>query len=139
MELSSTTRVLSGVILITVPTIEYGGTFLLGMLRSGAAGYLDNPIRQNLFRAGHAHAGVLVILAILCQLLVDAASLSGAWAWSARLGAPLAAILMPLGFFLSVAAPAATKPGPLIGLVYVGASLLAISMLVLGIALVRTA
>ena len=60
MELSSTTRVLSGVILITVPTIEYGGTFLLGMLRSGAAGYLDNPIRQNLFRAGHAHAGVLV-------------------------------------------------------------------------------
>lgn len=58
MELSNTTRMISGVILITVPTIEYGGTFLLGMLKRSDPGYADNPLRQNLFRAGHAHAGV---------------------------------------------------------------------------------
>jgi hypothetical protein len=47
----------------------------------------------------HAHARVLVILSLLCQLLADAAAPAPAWAlWIARRGTPLAAILMPLGF-----------------------------------------
>lgn len=46
MELSNTTRVISGVILITVPTIEFGGAFLLSMLKSSWPGYVDNPLRQ---------------------------------------------------------------------------------------------
>ena len=50
-------RLLSGIILITVPTIQYGGYFLLTALVNRASGYMDNPMRQNLFRAGHAHAG----------------------------------------------------------------------------------
>jgi hypothetical protein len=33
MEISGTSKMLAGVILVTVPTIEYGGSFLLGMLR----------------------------------------------------------------------------------------------------------
>ena len=33
MEISNTSKMLAGVILVTVPTIEYGGSFLLGMLR----------------------------------------------------------------------------------------------------------
>jgi hypothetical protein len=36
------------------------------------SGYIDNALRQNFFRAGHAHAGVKVILSLICQLLVDA-------------------------------------------------------------------
>ena len=50
------------VILVTVPTIEYGGSFLLGMLRRAEPGYVDNALRHDLFRAGHAHAGVMVVL-----------------------------------------------------------------------------
>jgi len=34
MEMSNITKMLSGIILITVPSIEYGGAFLLGMLRT---------------------------------------------------------------------------------------------------------
>lgn len=78
MELSNTTKVISGIILITVPTIEFGGTFLLGMLKSSGPGYVDNPLRQNLFRAGHAHAGVLVILSLVMQLFVDSLNLPAA-------------------------------------------------------------
>ena len=52
--ISDITRLMCGIILITVPTIEFGGVFLLKMLRTREPGYLDNPIRQNLFRAGHA-------------------------------------------------------------------------------------
>ena len=68
-------RLLSGIILITVPTIQYGGYFLLTSLVNRGSGYMDNPLRQNFFRAGHAHAGVIVILSLVCQLLVDAAVL----------------------------------------------------------------
>ena len=138
MELSNTTRVISGVILITVPTIEFGGTFLLSMLKSSGPGYVDNPLRQNLFRAGHAHAGVLLILSLVMQLFVDSLNLPAAIDLIARLGVPCAAILMPLGFFLSVTAPRALKPNGLISLVYIGALTLGISTLLLGILLVRS-
>ena len=95
MEISSTSRMLAGVILVTIPTIENGGAFLLGMLRSGATGYVDNALRHDLFRAGHAHAGVMVLLSLICQVLADGAALPGWLIWIARLGAPCAAILMP--------------------------------------------
>jgi hypothetical protein len=52
-------RIMSGIILITVPTIQYGGYFLLTSLMTKGSGYIDNPLRQNFFRAGHAHAGVI--------------------------------------------------------------------------------
>jgi hypothetical protein len=54
----------SGVILITVPTIQCGGYFLLTSLMDKTSGYMDNPLRQNFFRAGHAHTGVIVILSL---------------------------------------------------------------------------
>lgn len=137
MDLSNTTKLLAGVVLITVPTIEFGGTFLLHMLKSSAPEYVNNPLRQNLFRAGHAHAGVLVILTLVMQLLADGLGPPTALNLIARLGTPCAAILMPLGFFLSVTAPRAQKPNGLIALVYFGALLLAVSTVSLGILLLR--
>jgi hypothetical protein len=132
-------RLMCGIILITVPTIQYGGYFLLTQLMNKSSGYMDNPLRQNFFRAGHAHAGVIVILSLICQLLADNAGLSGSLIWLARIGVPLAAILIPLGFFLSVPLPTATQPNGAISLVYVGAMALAVSVLTLGIGLLRSA
>ena len=68
-------RLMCGTILITVPSIQYGGYFLLTLLTNRRSGYIDNPLRQNFFRAGHAHAGVFIILALICQMLADAAAL----------------------------------------------------------------
>jgi hypothetical protein len=68
-------QLLSGIILVTVPSIQYGGYFLLTSLMDKSSGYMDNPLRQNFFRAGHAHAGVIVILSLVCQVLADAALL----------------------------------------------------------------
>jgi hypothetical protein len=137
LQISNETRLWCGIILITVPTIEFGGVALLKMLRGREAGYMDNPLRQNLFRAGHAHAGVLVILSLICQVLTDSIILPAPFAWIARLGAPAAAILIPAGFFFSVASPRAERPNGAIQLVYAGAVILAISMLTLGAGLIR--
>lgn len=88
IELSPQPKLITGIALITVPTIQYGGATLLKMLRRREPGYLDNPLRQNLFRAGHAHAGVILILSFVCQILVDAIHLSDALAWDRASGRP---------------------------------------------------
>jgi hypothetical protein len=131
-------RITAGVILITVPSIQYGGLFLLHSLRDRSSHYMDNALRQNFFRAGHAHAGVIVILSLVCQLLADSATLPPALLWMVRIGVPAAAILMPLGFFLSMPSPQATQPNGLVSLIYAGAAVLAVSVVTLGIGLLRS-
>jgi len=137
LQISNVTRLLCGVIPITVFTIEFEGVFLLRMLRTRVAGYMDNPIRQSLFRAGHAHAGVIVILSLVCRVLVDSIVLPAPLACIVRIGVPASAILVPAGFFLSVASPRAERPNSAIQLVYLGAVIPAISILILGVGLVR--
>jgi hypothetical protein len=94
---------------------------------------MENPLRQNFFRAGHAHAGVFVILALVCQILADAANLPPTWLWIARLGVPVAAILLPMGFFLSMTSPTATEPNGFVSLIYAGIVALAAGVLTLGL------
>lgn len=130
-------RLMSGLILITVPTIQYGGYFLLTSLTNKGSGYMDNPLRQNFFRAGHAHAGVIVILSLICEVLVDAATLPTPLLWFVRIGVPLAAILISAGFFFSVPQPTATAVNRAVVLIYVGAIVLAIAVVSLGVGLLR--
>jgi hypothetical protein len=137
-KMSHHSRFFAGVLLITVPTIAYGGSALLRQIAARTPGYLDNPVRQDLFRAGHAHAGVLVLLALVGLLYVDATSLSEPFKWLARLGLGAAPILMPLGFFLSVASPHSQSPNALLWLVWLGAACLCVGALTLGIGLVRS-
>ena len=136
MLLSEESMRLAGILLITVPTIAFGGVRLLRAIWAKEAGYLDNPVRQSFWRAGHAHAGVLVILALLGMLYVDQAALSEGLAWVVRLLLVLPPILMPLGFFLSVASPRAQKPNALAYLIPLGGLSLSVGTVALGIGLV---
>lgn len=131
-------RMMCGIILITVPTIQYGGYFLLTSLMNKGSGYMDNPLRQNFFRAGHAHAGVIVILSLVCQILADAAVLPTPMLWFVRIGVPLAAILISSGFFASVLPPTATQASGAVSLIYSGAVILAVGVVTLGIGLLRS-
>jgi len=131
-------RIMSGLILITVPTIQYGGYFLLTSLMDRGSRYMENPLRQNFFRAGHAHAGVIVLLALICQILADAAALPQWLLWLARIGVPTAAILIPIGFFLSMPSPDATAPNRMVSAIYAGAAVLALSVVTLGVGLLRS-
>jgi hypothetical protein len=65
--------------------------------------------------------------------------LSPFWKWIARAGAPIAAILIPAAFFLSVISPTAKEPNGLMNLAYVGALFLAAAVLSLGVGLIRAA
>jgi len=129
-------RRLAGILLIVLPSVMYGGVSILSLL-IGDPAYAKNVLRQDLWRAGHAHAGVWLILALVALRYVDEANLSGGLKWFVRISIPIAAIVGPAGFFLSVLAPDATAPNGLINLVYLGAILLALGVLILGIGLVR--
>jgi hypothetical protein len=132
---SDASRSVAGLILVLVPTIEIGGLFLLWMISRRVPGYLDNPVRQALFRAGHAHAGVLAILALVGILYVDRTALSEPTKSLIRALLFAAPILVPAGFFLSVLRPSAQKPNGLIVFTWAGAVCLALGVLILGAAL----
>jgi hypothetical protein len=129
-------RKLAGILIIILPAVIYGGVSILTLLISDPS-YMQNPLRQNLWRAGHAHAGVILILALVALLYVDDANLSNNLKRVVRESIPIAAILLPVGFFLSVLEPNATEPNALIYLAYLGAVLLAIGLIILGIGLIR--
>jgi hypothetical protein len=136
---SRESRMLAGILLVVIPTVMFGGLTLLSALTRNVQGYNDNPLRHDLWRAGHAHAGVYLVLSLVMLLYVDGAVLSPFWKWLARTGAPIAAILIPAAFFLSVVSPTATQPNGLINLAYVGALFLAGAVLSLGVGLIRAA
>ncbi len=130
-------RRLAGILLVLFPTVALGGGSLLTMIVGDIPGYLDNPVRQDLWRAGHAHAGIMLIIALVVLRYVDETNLRGGWMWLARTGVPIAAILMPAGFFGSVLLPEATEPNALIALVPLGGLFLVAGVLTTGIGLLR--
>ena len=130
-------RRLAGILLIVLPTVMYGGVSILSMLINDPR-YAQNHLRQDLWRAGHAHAGVWLILSLIVLRYVDEANLSERSKSIVRILPPIAAILVPAAFFLSVLSPDATQPNSLIYLAYVGAIILAVGLVWLGIGLVRS-
>jgi len=132
LTLSHDTRTTAGVLLLTLVAVEYGGWYLLRIVR----GRVPMTEFQRAFaRAGHAHAGVLVTLALVGQILADAARLDGPLALLARDGLWAAAILMSAGFFLSSAGRDVTAPNRFILLLYAGVVALALGVVALGIGL----
>jgi hypothetical protein len=110
--LSQESRRTAGILLVVLPTVIYGGVSLLGFLLDRSSGYMENPPRQNLFRAGHAHVGVLLVLSLV-------------------------AIFLPAAFFFSVLSPRASQPNAFIYMAFVGAVALAIGLVTLGVGLLR--
>jgi hypothetical protein len=133
---SRESRVTAGVLLILLPAVVYGGISILSLL-VGDPDYAENQLRQDLWRAGHAHAGVLLILSLVTLRYVDEANLPGWLKSMARHSIPAAAVLLPAAFFLSVLSPEATEPNAMIYLAFVGAAFLAFGVLILGIGLIR--
>lgn len=130
----------AGIILLVYPTVVLGGVSILSLWISRRVPYYrEHPLRQRLWAAGHAHAGVLLILSLVVLLLVDQADRPTAgWQAVVRWTFPAAAILLPAAYFLSVLKRDAEQPTPIINLAYLGAVSLTTGMITLGVGLLRT-
>jgi hypothetical protein len=130
--LSDASAQTAGVLLLAIVTIEYGGTFLFRVVSGGVPA---TEFQKSFFRAGHAHAGVLVILGLVGTLLVDATRLDGVAELVARDGVPLGAILMSAGFFLSALGRDRERPNRLVAVLWLGALSVAAGVVTLGLGL----
>lgn len=131
--LSSSSLTTAGVLLLSILAIESGGYYMLKIVGGRAP---VTEFQHNFARAGHAHAGVLVTLGLVCQLFVDAADMSGIAETIARNGVPVAAILMSAGFFFSSMGKGAIKPNGFIALLYAGTVSLGLGVAFLGYGLI---
>ena len=133
--MSPDARLMCGISLIFIPSIVYGGLTILGVISNGAFGMPGpkslSPSQIALYRAGHAHAGVLTLLALFLQVAIDYAAMPNPLAWSARVGAIAASLLVSGGFFATAHVRA------LRGLLYIGAFMVAATTLTVGIGLIR--
>ena len=85
--MSSQSRLVAGVLLIVMPTVVFGGASILSLL-IGDPEYAQNQLRQDLWRAGHAHAGVLLILSLVTLRYVDEATRPESLRWLVRYSIP---------------------------------------------------
>jgi hypothetical protein len=127
---------MTGITVLLVPTIQFGGLTILGMLTQGAAGTgaghaTLNDLQLSLFRAGHAHAGVWLVLSLVLQVLLDSAKLTAGLKWLARIAAPVATLALSGGFF------GLAFKGEFRWLLYFGASAMLVAVVLTGIGLLR--
>ena len=133
--LDTTHQIIAGIVLLALITVAYGGTFVLRVMRGQ---FPANDLQKSFFRAGHAHAAVLLILGLVILILVENNDVAEPLA-TLSTGVLWAAILMPAGFFLSVLGPNPRRPNRLIILLWVGAAVLAVGLISAGIGLIAAA
>jgi hypothetical protein len=130
------TTILPIVAVLSLVTVEHGGWALLSFI-SGREGLAD--WQKGFFRAGHAHAGVLLLLSLVYLLYPPRADLSDSFEWIAG-GVLIAGVLAQSGgFFLHLGVG---QPGvPSIGtkLTRAGAVLIGASLVALAVGLIQTA
>ncbi|KRC37356.1 hypothetical protein ASE27_06020 [Oerskovia sp. Root918] len=132
LELTDAVRITAGIVLLTIVGIESGGYFLVKVVTGKVPA---TPFQTSFFRAGHAHAGVLVILGLLCLVLSQATALTGFWNWVAGVGVLVGAILLPGGFFLSATGAGRGAPNRWVVLLPAGAIAVAAGVVTLGVGL----
>ena len=133
--MSEATRWLVAFAFISLPTIAFGGHFLLSILRRQAGTENITAIQRDYFRAGHAHAGVLMVVAIVGLLVLDYSRFP-VWAvWVLRIGLLVSPLLISGGFFGGAPRTADGPPGPLVKLIPVGAVIFGLATLGVGLSL----
>lgn len=130
--MSQASEVLAGILLLSLVTVETGGLYLMKLWRDAGNA---TAFQIGFARAGHAHAAVLLMLGLIIQPYADASGLDGALGWLARSAVPVAAILMPAGFFFSSMGAGRTRPNGLVALIFTGAAIMAVGLTTLGLGL----
>lgn len=130
------TKILPIIVVVSLVTVEYGGWALLTFI-CGRGGLAD--WKKSFFRAGHAHAGVLLVLSLVYLLYLPRAEFSNALEWAGG-GVLLAGVLAQAGgFFLHMAVGRPGEASAGTKLTRAGAALIAAALVTLAVGLIKTA
>jgi hypothetical protein len=121
-------------ILISLVTVEIGGASLLRMLTSDSE---LSEFDEQYFRAGHGHAGVLLILSLVYFVYLDRTEFSEGAQWCAGAALALGVLAQSGGFFLHLALGEPNEASAGTALTIGGGGLIAVALLTLAYGLVR--
>jgi hypothetical protein len=91
-------RLFSIISWIALPTVMFGGYSLLGLMARGNTWL--TPFRATYFRAGHAHAGVLLIMSLLYYTYLAQTTFSSGLKLAACIVLLVGVLAQSGGFFL---------------------------------------
>jgi heme/copper-type cytochrome/quinol oxidase subunit 4 len=94
--MSQPVQVFTVIVLVSLPTVMFGGFSLLQLMTAGKL----NDFQRTYFRAGHAHAGVLLVMTLAALSFLDNAELSGAARWAVCVLLAVGVIAQSGGMFL---------------------------------------
>ncbi|MFI1018938.1 hypothetical protein [Streptomyces sp. NPDC020965] len=116
-------------------TVEFGGHALLQFIttRQGAL----TVLRERFFRAGHAHAGVLLVLSLVYFLYLPRTGFSSGIEWLFGILLLVGVLAQSGGFFLHLAFGAEGRPSAGTHLTRTGAVLIAAALVALGVGLIQ--
>lgn len=129
------TTPLAAIVLFSIVAVEFGGWSLLGFLTSQDR---LTPFEEQFFRAGHGHAGVLLILALVYLLLMDRTRFTRRTQLGLCLTLLAGILLQSGGFFVHMLIGEETTASAGTWLTRSGAVLLAVALISLGVGLLRT-
>jgi len=128
------TKVLPIVALGSLVTVEYGGWALLSFL-TAREGLTDS--QKQFFRAGHAHAGVLLVLSLVFFVYLDRTDFSDATQWIVGLVLLTGILAQSGGFFLHLGGGAPARPSLGTRLTRTGAVLIAAALVTLAVGIAQ--
>ncbi|MFE7129702.1 hypothetical protein ACFVIM_02470 [Streptomyces sp. NPDC057638] len=120
---------------LALVTVEFGGHGLLKFITT-EDGKLT-PLRERFFRAGHAHAGVLLILSLVYFLYLPRAGFSSGIAWLFGILLLVGVLAQSGGFFLHLAFGTEGQTSAGTRLTRVGALLIAAALIALAVGLIQ--
>ena len=127
-------RVFSIIAWIAIPTVMYGGYALLGMLTQSGL----SEFQRTFFRAGHAHAGVLLLMSLLYHNYMEQTNLSPSVKVLSAVIVLVGILAQSGGFFLHMAIGQAGVPSLGTTITSLGAVFLAASIVILVYGLITT-
>ncbi|HYP40903.1 MAG TPA: hypothetical protein VEX13_11135 [Chloroflexia bacterium] len=129
------TRVFSIVAWILLPTVMFGGYSLLQLMVDGN---ILTPFQVTYFRAGHGHAGVLLLVALLYHSYLDKTSLPDRIKWPACAAMLVSILAISGGFFIHMAIGEPNRSSVGIIITVLGALLLTLDAFLLAYGLIKS-
>ena len=113
---------------VSLPTVMFGGYSLLRFVSRNDS---LTPFQESCFRAGHAHAGVLLVMSLVYYQYLGQIAVSTSLRWMACAILAVGILAQSGGFFLHMFVGERGRPSAGTRLTTLGAALLAIAVLVL--------
>jgi len=130
------TKLFPIIAVLSLISVEFGGWTLLSFITTRAQEL--HYREQRFFRAGHAHAGVLLVLSLVYFLYLPRADYSNGVEWLACIVLTVGVVMQSGGFFIHMGIGQEAEASIGTRVTRLGAFVIAAALLILAVGLIKT-